>query len=133
MRARNRDGPGEYESAEVATSPEFAVADAIVELAAVPLGQREHRFLHIRKLRGSGFLAGQRSEEHTSELQSRLHLVCRLLLEQKNVNRSRLSLRSVSFPRQPAHLVGPGCPDPPRSRRPPLIARAWQLSGGPVA
>src|SRR2546429_6291197 len=31
-----------------------------------------------------GRLAGQRSEEHTSELQSRLHLVCRLLLEKKN-------------------------------------------------
>src|SRR2546429_6499395 len=28
-------------------------------------------------------LAEQRSEEHTSELQSRLHLVCRLLLEKK--------------------------------------------------
>src|SRR2546422_2790908 len=28
----------------------------------------------------------QRSEEHTSELQSRLHLVCRLLLEKKNLN-----------------------------------------------
>src|SRR2546422_5313614 len=28
-------------------------------------------------------LAAQRSEEHTSELQSRLHLVCRLLLEKK--------------------------------------------------
>src|SRR2546429_1630471 len=27
--------------------------------------------------------AGMRSEEHTSELQSRLHLVCRLLLEKK--------------------------------------------------
>src|SRR2546422_2089833 len=27
--------------------------------------------------------APQRSEEHTSELQSRLHLVCRLLLEKK--------------------------------------------------
>src|SRR2546422_11405007 len=26
---------------------------------------------------------GMRSEEHTSELQSRLHLVCRLLLEKK--------------------------------------------------
>src|SRR2546429_2942195 len=26
---------------------------------------------------------GERSEEHTSELQSRLHLVCRLLLEKK--------------------------------------------------
>src|SRR2546429_4207786 len=28
--------------------------------------------------------AQKRSEEHTSELQSRLHLVCRLLLEKKN-------------------------------------------------
>src|SRR2546422_6535129 len=29
---------------------------------------------------------GLRSEEHTSELQSRLHLVCRLLLEKKKQN-----------------------------------------------
>src|SRR3712207_8420023 len=29
-------------------------------------------------------LAGLRSEEHTSELQSRQYLVCRLLLEKKN-------------------------------------------------
>src|SRR2546422_82651 len=29
--------------------------------------------------------AGRRSEEHTSELQSRLHLVCRLLLEKKMI------------------------------------------------
>src|SRR2546429_1967225 len=29
---------------------------------------------------------GKRSEEHTSELQSRLHLVCRLLLEKKKKN-----------------------------------------------
>src|SRR3989449_1768984 len=28
-----------------------------------------------------------RSEEHTSELQSRLHLVCRLLLEKKNTRK----------------------------------------------
>src|SRR5687768_17997386 len=27
----------------------------------------------------------ERSEEHTSELQSRLHIVCRLLLEKKNL------------------------------------------------
>src|SRR2546429_2008975 len=34
---------------------------------------------------------GIRSEEHTSELQSRLHLVCRLLLEKKKnrINSSR--------------------------------------------
>src|SRR2546429_6549906 len=31
----------------------------------------------------SGRNCGGRSEEHTSELQSRLHLVCRLLLEKK--------------------------------------------------
>src|SRR5687768_17733130 len=29
-----------------------------------------------------------RSEEHTSELQSRLHLVCRLLLEKKKKNKA---------------------------------------------
>src|SRR2546422_5068634 len=32
-----------------------------------------------------------RSEEHTSELQSRLHLVCRLLLEKKKRNQRRLN------------------------------------------
>src|SRR2546429_7245488 len=32
---------------------------------------------------GYGPYFGSRSEEHTSELQSRLHLVCRLLLEKK--------------------------------------------------
>src|SRR2546422_5997970 len=31
-----------------------------------------------------------RSEEHTSELQSRLHLVCRLLLEKKKKKKSSL-------------------------------------------
>src|SRR3989449_6278534 len=31
-----------------------------------------------------------RSEEHTSELQSRLHLVCRLLLEKKKTNKLTL-------------------------------------------
>src|SRR2546429_3166121 len=35
---------------------------------------------------GNHFLEIQRSEEHTSELQSRLHLVCRLLLEKKKLN-----------------------------------------------
>src|SRR5687768_17836329 len=34
-------------------------------------------------LHDGGARGGIRSEEHTSELQSRLHLVCRLLLEKK--------------------------------------------------
>src|SRR2546429_3443458 len=38
-------------------------------------------------LAGRGFaFCFERSEEHTSELQSRLHLVCRLLLEKKKLN-----------------------------------------------
>src|SRR5687768_17726329 len=38
---------------------------------------------------GKADVERRRSEEHTSELQSRLHLVCRLLLEKKkNTNRS---------------------------------------------
>src|SRR2546422_7826301 len=35
---------------------------------------------------GSGPCDWTRSEEHTSELQSRLHLVCRLLLEKKKTS-----------------------------------------------
>src|SRR2546429_5654601 len=35
----------------------------------------------------------ERSEEHTSELQSRLHLVCRLLLEKKKKRYMQLELQ----------------------------------------
>src|SRR2546429_3868507 len=47
--------------------------------------------------------AQHRSEEHTSELQSRLHLVCRLLLEKKkkkqiNQRRQLLVTRSAMTP-----------------------------------
>src|SRR2546422_5514400 len=34
-----------------------------------------------------------RSEEHTSELQSRLHLVCRLLLEKKKKDKQQKKMR----------------------------------------
>src|SRR3989442_8417676 len=43
---------------------------------------------------GSQALITLRSEEHTSELQSRPHLVCRLLLEKKNNSRT-LPLHSI--------------------------------------
>src|SRR2546422_7052172 len=39
----------------------------------------------------SGTLNSARSEEHTSELQSRLHLVCRLLLDKKKILSARPS------------------------------------------
>src|SRR2546422_7370722 len=37
-----------------------------------------------------------RSEEHTSELQSRLHLVCRLLLEKKKTPATKQALTSTA-------------------------------------
>src|SRR5215207_11224683 len=43
--------------------------------------RRRHDESHAAPLR-----RGQRSEEHTSELQSRVDLVCRLLLEKKKNN-----------------------------------------------
>src|SRR5439155_1945619 len=44
---------------------------------------------HVRRGAGREAPAPQRSEEHTSELQSRGHLVCRLLLEKKKKNKDR--------------------------------------------
>src|SRR3989449_5765081 len=41
------------------------------------------------ELAPAGGGVGCRSEEHTSELQSRLHLVCRLLLEKKKKNKKK--------------------------------------------
>src|SRR2546422_2995658 len=43
----------------------------------------------------------ERSEEHTSELQSRLHLVCRLLLEKKK----KLQTKDVSTHTAPDDIV----------------------------
>src|SRR2546422_7316533 len=46
----------------------------------------------------------RRSEEHTSELQSRLHLVCRLLLEKKKQLRVRIPgrLELILLTRRPS-------------------------------
>src|SRR5689334_24853916 len=48
-----------------------------------------------------------RSEEHTSELQSQFHLVCRLLLEKKKQNTE-----------QPRATLRAGLPDPPHDPLP---------------
>src|SRR5258707_3536603 len=53
--------------------------------AAVPLSRRafsRHSFVFDCAIRA--VTLSRRSEEHTSELQSRQYLVCRLLLEKKN-------------------------------------------------
>src|SRR2546422_3418418 len=46
---------------------------------------------HCRMLYQGALRSSVRSEEHTSELQSRLHLVCRLLLEKKKKNMTKIN------------------------------------------
>src|SRR5438874_13533384 len=52
-------------------------------------GARGVRVLHVHRIRGIG--GSERSEEHTSELQSRRDLVCRLLLEKKKKKKKEIS------------------------------------------
>src|SRR5690554_7477616 len=55
--------------------------------SAAPAGRRHreaHLVVDIHEGHRAGGVGAGRSEEHTSELQSRPHLVCRLLLEKKN-------------------------------------------------
>src|SRR3712207_7067366 len=54
--------------------------------------------------------AGSRSEEHTSELQSRQYLVCRLLLEKKTISSKTKSvgLCSRGAPARSAAAAQPG-------------------------
>src|SRR3989442_9340757 len=47
-----------------------------------------------------GLILGKRSEEHTSELQSRPHLVCRLLLEKKKKELTKGGTRDTHCERE---------------------------------
>src|SRR2546422_4297497 len=65
------------------------------DLEGVP-GDHPRAPLRGRARAGAGAGAGavpghRRSEEHTSELQSRLHLVCRLLLEKKKKTQQQVN------------------------------------------
>src|SRR5439155_7498306 len=55
----------------------------VVGMEAEPPGLDPGQALGLHTLRVTAEIFETRSEEHTSELQSRGHLVCRLLLEKK--------------------------------------------------
>src|SRR5450432_1096281 len=69
---------------------------------------RARRRARARRLRHRSFLARLRSEEHTSELQSRSDLVCRLLLEKKKKIVSDYVGR-IGFVVDPGVGIGIGC------------------------
>src|SRR2546422_5163568 len=60
-------------------------AGAVAAAATTSARMRNVSFMKCGRIRGGE----RRSEEHTSELQSRLHLVCRLLLEKKKKKKQK--------------------------------------------
>src|SRR2546422_3902892 len=77
--------------AHVPVTDGAAAVEGDFELAGVP-GRGARIALDFLDPGGAGtgrLLPTGRSEEHTSELQSRLHLVCRLLLEKKKRGNQR--------------------------------------------
>src|SRR5690625_6892672 len=59
---------------------------SVIALAGDEVLMPSNAFMMIHKPWTMAFGNADRSEEHTSELQSRGHLVCRLLLENKNIS-----------------------------------------------
>src|SRR5258708_19556974 len=68
---------------------------------ALPISLQFHRVFEHQHAVARGGDLGQRSEEHTSELQSPDHLVCRLLLEKKKINPTLLHLLYLDSPPPP--------------------------------
>src|SRR2546422_3315427 len=66
---------------------------SMLKSAPTPIPAKSARLLAPIQNPGMVLSCGMRSEEHTSELQSRLHLVCRLLLEKKKKNDGQLTPR----------------------------------------
>src|SRR2546422_3990271 len=62
----------------------IACCDAVNRGAFYADGKIVYNLLDGHTVAVAAATGKERSEEHTSELQSRLHLVCRLLLEKKN-------------------------------------------------
>src|SRR5256884_1222514 len=92
-------------------------------------------YLEIRWQAGSTYfkVVHQRSEEHTSELQSRLHLVCRLLLEKKKKKPPTASSAPSPTPTHPGSSAASPCasrttsPYSPAPRRPHRTRRVVPL------
>src|SRR2546422_8573782 len=68
-----------------------------ISKAARPLDFSRGRAAHHRVLQSVSRVPARRSEEHTSELQSRLHLVCRLLLEKKKKNKPTTTVSKPEY------------------------------------
>src|SRR2546422_7449577 len=75
-----------FRSKSLATLRERASSTGYTRAMEIRTGTNRKRQLNLYD--PDGTRVELRSEEHTSELQSRLHLVCRLLLEKKKKKRT---------------------------------------------
>src|SRR5947209_9851101 len=83
------------------------------------LGRREEAWARAQEaVELYGELAAARSEEHTSELQSRQYLVCRLLLEKKITKVIAIIVTVAVIAWMELSRGHPGRPAPPADRRP---------------
>src|SRR2546429_5482038 len=76
---------------QLSTPPVFSQGDTGIQ-AEARVNKPRARAQGPAKAQKSAF---SRSEEHTSELQSRLHLVCRLLLEKKKTHTTYPAVRDT--------------------------------------
>src|ERR1039458_10502373 len=82
----------------------FPAARALCRKSQRPFGPpagarlRDRRRGYPRKIGGAAFsrFPSRRSEEHTSELQSLRHLVCRLLLDKKNEREEKMGNQTTN-------------------------------------
>src|ERR1039458_9687958 len=74
-----------------------------------------------------------RSEEHTSELQSLRHLVCRLLLEKKYSNEYRMWIAHAPGKGPGIHIVAPSWTEEAEKTPPPAGVRGARAARATVA
>src|SRR5690554_7010735 len=78
--------PTEFEAGTIPNAINIELDELRNRLESLPKDKTIYLFCEV------GLRGYLRSEEHTSELQSRPHLVCRLLLEKKKKNSKRVDI-----------------------------------------
>src|SRR2546429_904252 len=103
---------------------------------AMALDEANHRLFVVTRLPARLLAIDTRSEEHTSELQSRLHLVCRLLLEKTETSASKRQLLTRVSPPTNDHRSATGSSSASQACALPIAATAlapFRTMSGPAS
>src|SRR3712207_7779191 len=86
-----------FRSGRVAARAAGVAGGGTAQIARRLLNRQRHNRIHRQTGTGVVLAEHVRSEEHTSELQSRQYLVCRLLLEKNNILYPVISSITLNF------------------------------------